>query len=209
MRFLKKKIALKSKETDDCINVKAEFGLENNVKLEFEVKKENSETTTSSNLESNMSIKEDALPLRGPRKNRTSPNADSKNIVKNYGKAICAFASCKVSVPYIETIIENRGYDGFNVKKFMDLMKQRKETTNSMESVRKLLMEEPGDTEEEIVFKKLFKELSILFMKYFAVNWIYSGKLVHKNAHLKFRFKMLRRIQRPEFFTYLKTSAKN
>jgi len=88
-------------------------------------------------------------------------------------------------------------------------MKEKKETTNSMESLRKLLIEEEGDTQLDVVTKAVFKEVSIIFMKYFAVNWIFSGKLVHKTAHLKFRFKMLRRIKNPEYFTYLKTLPKS
>jgi len=154
-------------------------------------------------------MREENLPLRGPRKNRTLPSADSKNIVKNYGKALCAFASSKLARPYIEAVIAKKGYEGVNKQKFMEQMKEKKETTNSMESLRRLLMESSEDSEEDVMFKTIFKEVSIIFMKYISVNWIYSGKLVHKNAHLKFRFKMLRRIKNPEFFTYLKTSAKN
>lgn len=145
----------------------------------------------------------------GPRKNRTSANAESKNIIKNYGKAMCSFASSKMATPYIENIIAKLGYKKINIPKFMEHMNRKKETTNSMESIRKLLMEEPGDTEEQRKWKTIFKELSIIFMKFFVVNWIYSGKLLHKNAHLKFRFKMFRRIRDPKHFTYLKSSAKN
>ena len=127
----------------------------------------------------------------------------TKNIVKNYGKALCAFASSKLARPYIDAVIAKKGYEGVNKQKFMEQMKEKKETTNSMESLRRLLMESSEDNEEDVMFKTIFKEVSIIFMKYFSVNWIYSGKLVHKNAHLKFRFKMLRRIKNPEFFTYL------
>ncbi len=172
-------------------------------------KEENSDSSPSPVSFAQPQMREENLPLRGPRKNRTLPSADSKNIVKNYGKALCAFASSKLARPYIETVIAKKGYEGVNKQKFMEQMKEKKETTNSMESLRRLLMESSEDNEEDLMFKTIFKEVSIIFMKYFSVNWIYSGKLVHKNAHLKFRFKMLRRIKNPEYFTYLKTSAKN
>ena len=202
MRFLKKKIALKQEKIEDVVEPKDS---NDNILVK---KEEIVEPSTYAGTSDDPLMKEDVLPLRGPRKNRTLPTADSKNIVKNYGKALCAFASSKLAIPYIENVVSKKGYDGININKFMNEIKSKKETTNSMESLRRLLMEEDDDTEEEKKYKNLFKEVSIIFMKYFSVNWIYSGKLVHKNAHLKFRFKMLRRVKNPEHFTYLKTSAK-
>ena len=221
MRFLKKKIALKQESTEANADASdapdAEVSTKTEIKAEPQVKEEDIGQSAPQQLQSKKTEKiheeskivEDILPLRGPRKNRTPATADSKNIVKNYGKALCAFASSKLAVPYLENIILKNGYDQVDIKQFMETMKQKKETTNSMESLRRLLMEEDDDTEDEKEQKLLFKEVSIIFMKYFSVNWIYSGKLVHKNAHLNFRFKMLRRIQKPEHFTYLKTSAKS
>lgn len=145
------------------------------------------------------------IPLRGPRKNKTSPNADSKNIIKNYGKAFCGFASSKLAVPYILNIADGMDFKSFDIKKFMSQMKVKKEATNSMEHIRTLLVEEVDDTDEQKVFKRVFKEVSKVFLKYFSVNWIFHGKLKHKIVHLKYRFKMLRRIENPEYFTYLKT----
>jgi len=52
-------------------------------------------------------------------------------------------------------------------------------------------------------FKRLFQVISEIFIKYFSVNWIFDSKVQYKQAHLKFRFKILRRIQNPELFTYL------
>jgi len=203
MRFLKKKIALKQEKIEDGVEPK-------DANSDLIVKKEEAdESSPYVKVSHDLVLKEDILPLRGPRKNRTLPTADSKNIVKNYGKALCAFASSKLAIPYIENVVSKKGYDGVNINKFTNEIKSKKETTNSMESLRRLLMEEDGDTEEEKQYKHVFKEISIIFMKYFSVNWIYSGKLVHKNAHLKFRFKMLRRVKNPEHFTYLKTSAKS
>ena len=38
-------------------------------------------------------VKEYPLPMRKPRQKPTCPKGHSKNIVKNYGKALCTFAS--------------------------------------------------------------------------------------------------------------------
>jgi len=86
-------------------------------------------------------------------------------------------------------------------------IRERKEKVNSIDSLKRLLIVMEGDTPEEQEYKLLFKDVSIIFLKYFSANWIYGGKLMHKKDHLRFRFKMLRRIQDPEHFTYLKSSS--
>jgi len=186
MRFLKKKV--KSQEKKD------EEAMREYIKIEDDSEEQNKSI-----------VKEVILPMRGPRKNPTSPNGNSKNIVKNYGKALCAFAASDLSIPYLQDMKKEFS---FEIHDFRSYIKDKKETINSIESLRRLLVESAGDSSEVKCYKKLFQKLSIIFLKFFAVNWIYHGKLTHKIAHLKFRFKMLRRIKNPEYFTYLKTSAK-
>jgi len=79
---------------------------------------------------------------------------------------------------------------------------------NSIEGLRGLLIRDARDDSEMNAYKIIFQEVCIVFLMFFSVNWIYDGKMVQKRAHLKFRFKMLRRIQDPEYFTYLKTTFK-
>jgi len=203
MRFLKKKIQLKQ----EYLNEKA-LPSKINVKTEFSVA-ETAETAETAEPYSPTDVQEFVLPMRKPRQKPSCPEGNSKNIVKNYGKALCAFASSAIAVPYLENIIAKNNF-ACNVKPggFMSFIKSKKETINSIESLRKLLVVYEGDTNQITAYKKVFQEISVVFLKYFAVNWIFGGKLMHKNAHLQFRFKMLRRIQDPEHFTYLKTSAK-
>ena len=52
----------------------------------------------------------------------------------------------------------------------METMRLKKETTNSMESLRRLLIAKEGENEVQKTQKALFKEVSIIFMKYFSVN---------------------------------------
>jgi len=200
MRFLKKKIQLKQeylteKETLNSIKIKIEPSL--------------AETADSEFTES-PGVQEFILPIRKPRQKPTAPDGNSKNIVKNYGKALCAFACSNIAVPYVENIIskENDKNANVSVAGFVAFIKAKKESINSIESLRRMLITEGEEKEDVQMYKKVFQEVSIIFLKYFAVNWIFGGKLMHKNAHLKYRFKMLRRIQDPEHFTYLKTSAK-
>jgi len=59
-------------------------------------------------------------------------------------------------------------------------------------------------SEEELNLKKVFQEICIIFLKFFCVNWLYNSKISEKIAHLKYRFKLLRRVRNPQYFTYLK-----
>ena len=80
---------------------------------------------------------------------------------------------------------------------------------SSIESIRVLLIKDKKDDLTMSAYKLIFQEISIMFLKYFCVNWIYGGKIIQKKAHLKFRFKILQRIQDPEHFTYLKTTFRD
>jgi len=198
MRFLKRKINLKKDFLDE-----EDYDSSN----EFDTKVESTASETNISEISNVPcFLEYALPTRKPRKHPTSPEGNSKNIVKNYGKALCAFASSALAVPYLESIIAKHSYAFISIKAFMDYINEKKSNMNNIVSLRRLLVQENGDSRELMAYKHVFQQISIVFLKYFSVNWIFNGKIVQKKAHLKFRFKMLRRISDPEHFTYLKTT---
>jgi len=199
MRLLKRKIQLRK----DSLKEDVDLDFDDTITTEL-----CSTEITNSDLSSPPAIQEYLLPMRKPRSKPSCPEGNSKNIVKNYGKALCSFASSVTAVPYIENIISNRSFLYIKRDSFMDYIKDKKEGIHSIESLRRLLVENTDDNKEIRAYKKLFQEISIIFLKYFSVNWIFGGKLMHKNAHLKFRFKMLRRVQNPEHFTYLKTLVK-
>ena len=202
MRFLKRKIRLIQDFLEDQDN-------EHDVKIEEMVQNSTGQSSEQDSETNNSeSIQEYLLPMRKPRSKPTCPNANSKNIVKNYGKALCSFASSKVAIPYLDNIVEKNELKPVSVSSFAQYIKLKKEGLNSIESLRRLLVLESKDSVEISCYKILFKEVSIIFLKYFSVNWIFGGRLAHKDAHMKFRFKMLRRVQDPEHFTYLKASAK-
>lgn len=201
MRLLKNKIRLKHEDNTEEYQDSPEI---------FPKKRENSTSSLpeTSTVDTDLGVCEVILKARKPRIKPPCPEGDSKNIIKNYGKALCSFVSSKLAMPYIESVIAQKDYHFVKVSMLMQHFKVQKEKINSIESLRKLLIPNEDDTEEMKAYKDIFREVSIIFLKYFSVNWIYGGKLMHKRAHLKFRFKMLRRIQKPEQFTYLKTTVK-
>ena len=125
---------------------------------------------------------------------------ETKNIVKNFGKAICNFAVSKIALPYLENIIQE---EGVKLESFIAYVNQSKGDICGLYKFRALLIPQKEDSEEIAAFKRVFKRIGEVFIKYFSVNWIFHGRVQYKEAHLKFRYKMLRRIQKPELFTYL------
>ncbi len=132
---------------------------------------------------------------------RDQSKPSSKNIVKNFGKAMCSFASSDLALPYLDQINAKKGV---NLEQFQDHIHKKRDLIDSIDSLRTLLLITKHDDEAMMGFKKLFQEISIIFIKYFSVNWIFQGKMSHKQAHLRSRFKMLRRIKSPQHFTYFK-----
>jgi len=125
----------------------------------------------------------------------------TKNIAKNFGRAICNFSLSSLATPYLIPLLEKEGkiLEGFVA--FINSIKGKIDGLLNFQSV---IMPSDRDSEDVAIYKKVYKLIGEIFIKYFSVNWIFHSKVIHKAAHLKFRFKMLRRIKSPELFTYLK-----
>ena len=124
-----------------------------------------------------------------------------KNIVKNYGRAISAFALSKLASPYLDNILEK---EGLTIHQFAHYIKSIRGSIDGLTHFRSTILVEENDLPDVVAKKQALIVISEVFIKYFNVNWIYNSRVFHKEAHLKFRFKMLRRIQHPELFTYLR-----
>ena len=125
-----------------------------------------------------------------------------KNIAINYGKAIASFAASPLAVPYLKTILCND--DEVTIYQFQQFANREKAKIGGICSLRSMLVVSEEDDKKIAACKRLFQWIGEIFIKYFSVNWIMTGRLAHKMTYLKFRYKMLRRIQNPESFTYIK-----
>ena len=125
----------------------------------------------------------------------------TKNIVKNYGRAIAKFACSEMALPYLIPIINERGIEYADALAFFTKAKTQ---IQGIDTFRALVLVYPHDDAKEEAFKITFQKIGEAFIKYFSVNWIFHSKIVHKSTYLKYRFKMLRRLNNPELFTYLK-----
>jgi len=129
----------------------------------------------------------------------------AKNIVTNFGKAIATFAMSELALPYLTLELEKEGFENLiKPDEFVEFVKSSKGKINSIEGLRSLILIEENDSPKAVAFKKCFQTLAEIFIKFFSVNWIIHGRVTYKLEHLKFRFRMLRRIKNPEVFTYLK-----
>jgi len=129
----------------------------------------------------------------------------NKNIVKNYARAMINFALSDMSHTYLNKIITEHGIDH---KEFKEFLLTQKEIINSIKTLRDALLIPEGDRSKLSAMKRAFKAISEIFIKFFAVNWIFNSKINDKTLHLKYRYKILRRIRNPEHFTYLENFNK-
>ena len=125
-------------------------------------------------------------------------------VVRNYAKALCSFASSAIAIPYIQKLLEQDIEAKTIIEDFQNYIAQKKDKTISIVSLRGLLMITGKDSPIEKLYKEIFMETSVVFIKFFSVNWIFSGKVKYRLEHMKYRHKMLRRVRNPELFTFLK-----
>jgi len=207
MPYLKNKIAkaiLKNTQSSDDLNpVKVEYTDEKQqlVKIEEPAQPKQTKTKakpapkkTSKNQKPTEEISASILQAK-----KTANSA--KNIVKNFGRAMVTFAISKLAVPYIEDKLRELNLE-YHV--FQSYLFQRKENMDGISSLRALILIEDSDDESTKAIKRAFQYTGEIFIKYFSLNWIYNSKLGDKLVHVKSRFKILRRIQNPQYFTYFK-----
>jgi len=125
----------------------------------------------------------------------------NKNIVKNYARAMVNFAVSTLVLPYLDKIIQTE--TKVNLNDFRMFMQEQKEDITSIKNLRELLLVSKTDDENVKIYKRVFQQTCVIFVKFFSVNWVYNSKVSDKVTHVKYRFKLLRRIRNPEYFTYL------
>jgi len=128
-------------------------------------------------------------------------NNSTKNIVKNYGRAMVIFAISAISKPYINGKLKELKLEMRDFRKYLNL---RKHNIDGISSLRAMLLITNEDTQKIKSIKKIFQYSCEVFIKYFSINWIYYSRLGDKREYLMARFKMLRRVRHPEAFTYFK-----
>jgi len=130
------------------------------------------------------------------KKRKLSPG---NNIMKNYCRALVNFGLSSLAVPYLSNQEEN----SLSYERFFQILTLRKKSTNCIKGLRGLLLKERRDSRETRAFKGMFQGACGVSPKYFCVNWIFNSKVDDKVKHLRYRGRILRRVQNPQYFTYL------
>ena len=136
-------------------------------------------------------------------KKNKSKRSIGNNVMKNYASAMVNFALSRMAEPYLSKSPLARRMP---LQLFRQMLIPQKKKINCITKLRELwVIDKSQDTEEMKTFKGLFKEACKVFLKYFWVNWIYNSKLDDKSKYLRYRGRLLRRVENPQWFTYLET----
>jgi len=147
---------------------------------------------------------EEGADNKSTQKKTTISCSRNKNYIKNmdlnYFKAIINFVNSNIALPYLKASIQQE-----NVKftTFVNFMSQSKECAqNGIQAFREMILESQATDDDNLAAcKKILKQLSEVFIKYFSVNCIMHSKINSKEAYLKYRFQMLRKIRNPEKYS--------
>ncbi len=190
MPFLKQKIAL--------ANLRLQSKEAHEVKpLKLIISSPSQETATES------PIMEVETTDRAEIKRRKS--AIGNNVMKNYCRAFFNFGISNMVDPYL---VCQEGGESLTPEAFKRILNSKKAKLNCIKTLRSLLLPDNRDSKEMRVFKVVFQRICLVFLKFFCANWIFNSKVADKMKHLKYRGKMLRRVQNPQYFTYLEDFTK-
>ncbi|CAD8111045.1 unnamed protein product [Paramecium sonneborni] len=121
---------------------------------------------------------------------------DSKNIPKNYCKAIITFAQKNQQL-----CLEILG-DELKVAKFIEHLTSHKKRLLNIRVFSALLRQSEDMVQEE--FNRTFRIISQIFVKKYAINYIYNSKIVQHNWHTRYRQQIYKGIRSPKSFSHIK-----
>ena len=111
-------------------------------------------------------------------------------IMKAFSNTIIIFALSPLASPYLNCQVWERGLEPEIFKRVLE------ERRRQNRSLRRLLIIHRDDSVEERAFKGIFKEMCIIFLREFCVDWILQSKFPNKMVYLRYRTKLLRRLRR-------------
>lgn len=134
-----------------------------------------------------------------PRSSLTIIKKSLKNALKDYGRAICAFILSDSSKAYLPKDSEK----DFNLPEFREFIEKSRIQLTGVKGYKKVLLGKRKNSPRTFLYKKLFKKMALIFIKFYALGWIYSGKVKYKIEYVNIRHKLIAMISNPEMFTNL------
>ena len=114
-------------------------------------------------------------------------------IMKDYSKALIGFALSSIALPYLNSIASKHS---LLLQRFYLFVNKDAKKVDSFQSLRRKLLIFAIDADDVVKCKRVFREICEVFLNHFSVNWIFNGGMNGKMTYLRYRFKILRRIQR-------------
>jgi hypothetical protein len=109
---------------------------------------------------------------------------ETKNIPKNYGKAIISFIEkYQDKVKYI-TRKNNVDYEDF-----VEELKEKKKVINTIADLRSMWV--------DYKYAKCIRLLSNLFLRKYALNYIFNSRICNYSSHIKYRYRLCEAIKEP------------
>ncbi|CAD8174262.1 unnamed protein product [Paramecium octaurelia] len=137
------------------------------------------------------------LPIHKKREvNVLQDQKDTKNIPKNYCKSIITFA-CKNQNLCLQIL-----KDQLKVIKFLEKITVYKKQLLNIRIFSSLLQHSDDPEEEE--FRKAFRIISRIFIKKYAINYIFNSKIVQHNWHMRYRSQIYKGVKSPNNFSHIK-----
>ncbi|CAD8072356.1 unnamed protein product [Paramecium sonneborni] len=137
------------------------------------------------------------LPIYKKREvNVLQDQKDTKNIPKNYCKSIITFA-CKNQNLCLEIL-----KDQLKVVKFLEKITVYKKQLLNIRIFSSLLQHSDDPEEEE--FRRAFRIISRIFIKKYAINYIFNSKIVQHNWHMRYRSQIYKGVKSPNNFSHIK-----
>jgi len=198
MRYLKQKIA-KSNQSHKSPRSSEASEASESLKKEHD-SSENMSIKQEFEIQVKIEIPYEAFIKEGHIKKGKPKRSLGNNVMKNYAGAMIHFARSSIAEPYLA---KTSAIQEMSIYTFREILRMKRKNTNCIKRFRKLLLIEDKDSQQARLFKCLFQEACKVFLKFFSVNWIYNSRLSEKSKYLKYRLKLLRRVQNPENFTYL------
>ncbi|CAK83430.1 unnamed protein product (macronuclear) [Paramecium tetraurelia] len=129
------------------------------------------------------------------KKKKISKVNDTKNITKNFSKAIISYITQNKDIGL--KLLDPREFEDF-----LQILKEKKNKMTNIQQLRELWV----DCEDEKLksFNKTFRIFSQYFLRQQSVAYIYNSRIMNTGWHLKYRYNLLRALREPQNFKYIK-----
>lgn len=120
---------------------------------------------------------------------------ETKNIPKNFGKAIVSFIEKQEKL----TMSILQRFPNLDYAQFILEMRQRRRRINSIADLRALWLE------AENRFAEPTRILSLIFLKKHSLPYIFHSRVTNYEGHIKYRYRLMEALKDPQNFTSIKS----